>query len=430
MNDNTVNSSADVADVLDLHSSIGRGRRWIRRFLWIVFLSLAAIGLAQWKSNGKTSAVHYKTDAATHGSLIVTVTATGNLKPTDQVEVGSELSGIVQSVEVDYNDQVKVGQVLAKLDTTKLKAQMQQTSAALAAAKAQLLSAQATVVETRNELSRLTELRKMASKAISQHDLDAGQAALDRAKANEAQAKAAVSQSKAALDAQGTDLSKTEIRSPVKGVVLKRSIDPGQTVAAAFQAPVLFLLAEDLAKMELHVDVDEADVGEVKTGQEATFVVDAYPDRKFPARIRRVNYGSETTAGVVTYKTVLDVDNSDLTLRPGMTATATVTVQKIEDAILIPNTALRFTPPEEKKADSPGGSILSKILPHPPRPPAKTKTETNGAKKQPVVWTVRDNQLVSIPVTLGSTDGTMTVVLEGDVVPGMELVVDTVKVAQ
>ena len=346
--------------------------------------------------------------------------------------MGSELSGIAQTVEVDCNDHVEVGQVLARLDTTKFKAQIQQTKASLASAQAQVLSAQATVVETRNELSRLTELRKLTThKAVSQHDFDAAQAALDRATANEAQAKAAVSQSKAALEANETDLSKMVIRSPIKGVVLTRSIDPGQTVAASFQAPVLFLLAEDLTKMELRVDVDEADVGEVKAKQEATFTVDAYPNRKFPAKIRRVNYSSKTTDNVVTYETTLEVDNSDLTLRPGMTGTATITVQKVQDAVLVSNAALRFSPPEvEKKPQSSGGSIISKILPHPPSQPAKTKTETNGAKKQTVVWTLQKNQLVAIPVKLGLTDGSMTAVLSNCVAEGTELVVDMMKVTQ
>ncbi len=422
----------EVAAALKSHASRGWGWRLIRWTFFIALVVVAGGAYLQWKNNGKGAPpLLYKTESVQQGNLIVTVEATGNLEPTNQVDVGSELSGIVKTVEVDYNDHVTVGQVLARLDPTKLNTQIQQSQAALASAKAQVLSAQATVMETRNELKRLSDLYKInGNKAVSQHDLDTAQAALDRAQANEAQTKAAVSQAQASLDANRTDLGKLEIRSPINGVVLTRSIDPGQTVAASFQAPVLFTLAEDLTKMELHVDVDEADVGTVKEGQEATFTVDAYPDREFPARITRVNYGSETTENVVTYETVLDVDNTDLTLRPGMTGTARITVQKIENALLVSNAVLRFTPPEQPKPRAGGGSsIVSKILPRPPAPPAKTKIE-KGTKKQPLVWKLQDNQLVSIPVTLGPTDGKMTQILDGDAITsGTELVVDTLKVA-
>jgi HlyD family secretion protein len=397
----------------------------------LVLLGAVGIGLVQWKSAEKSPTIQYKTETVQQGNLVVTVEATGNLEPTNQVEVGSELSGIVKSVEVDYNDHVTVGQVLARLDTTKINAQIQQTQATLASAKAQVLAAQATVVETRNELKRLSDLYKInGNKAVSQHDLDTAQAALDRATATEAQMKASVSQAQATLETNQTDLRKLEIHSPINGVVLTRSIDPGQTVAASFQAPVLFKLAEDLGKMQLNVDVDEAEVGAVKAGQEATFTVDAYPDREFPARIRRVNYGSKTTDNVVTYETILDVDNADLTLRPGMTATAKITVQKIENALLVPNAVLRFTPPEQPKSQAgDGGSLVSKILPHPPAPPAKSKNEPTGAKKQPVVWKLQDNQLVSVPITTGPTDGKKTQILDGDAITsGTELVVDTMKV--
>jgi HlyD family secretion protein len=421
----------EITAALKSHASRGWGWRLMRWVFTIALLVVAGGALIQWKSNGEKPAIQYKTEPVHQGNLVVTVEATGNLEPTNQVEVGSELSGIVKSVEVDYNDQVTVGQVLARLDTTKINAQIQQTQAILASAKAQVLVAQATVVETRNHLTRLSDLYKInGNKGVSKQDLDTAQAALNRALANEAQMKAAVSQAQATLEANQTDLGKLEIRSPINGVVLTRSIDPGQTVAASFQAPVLFKLAEDLGKMQLNVDVDEAEVGSVKVGQAATFTVDAYPDREFPARIRRVNYGSKTTDNVVTYETILDVDNADLTLRPGMTATARITVQKIENALLVSNAVLRFSPPEQPKPQAGGGgSLVSKILPHPPAPPAKAKSEPKGTKKQPVVWKQQDNQLVSVPITVGATDGKMTQILDGDAITsGTELVVDTVKV--
>jgi HlyD family secretion protein len=194
-------------------------------------------------------------------------------------------------------------------------------------------------------LERLQYLSKISgNRAVSVHDLDAAKAALARARADEAAARASVDLARATLEVNETDLSKAVIYSPINGIVLTRSVEPGQTVAASFQAPVLFTLAEDLSMMELHVDVDEADVGQVQEGQRAVFTVDAYPDRSFPAHIRQVRYGSKTVDGVVTYETILVVDNSDLSLRPGMTATADIVVKEIENTILIPNAALRYKP--------------------------------------------------------------------------------------
>jgi len=190
----------------------------------------------------------------------------------------------------------------------------------------------------------------------------------------------------------------------------------------------LFTLAEDLTQMELHVDVDEADVGQVKEGQKATFTVDAYPDRTFLARIIQVRYGSQEVEGVITYETVLNVDNSDFSLRPGMTATADITVKEVENAILIPNAALRFSPPVKKKeASSKSGSVIGKLLPHRPRSPSKQREDVTADKRQQRVWTLQDGQLVAIAVTTGATDGIMTEVTSGDVEPGIALVVDTLR---
>ena len=202
-------------------------------------------------------------------------------------------------------------------------------------------------------------------KVPSQSELDAAEAAFESAKADAASAAAAVSQAQATLQANETDLYKSVIRSPINGVVLTRNIEPGQTVAASLQAPVLFTLAEDLAQMELHVNVDEADVGKVREGQKAVFNVSAYPNRNFEARITQARFASTTTSGVVTYETVLKVNNSDLSLRPGMTATADITVKKVDDAILVPSSALRFTPPVQQKANSATG-LVGALLPHPP----------------------------------------------------------------
>jgi HlyD family secretion protein len=197
-------------------------------------------------------------------------------------------------------------------------------------------------------------------------------------------------------------------------------------VAASFQAPLLFTLAEDLTQMELHVDVDEADVGQVKAEQTATFTVDAYPDRSFPAHITQVRFGSQEVDGVITYEAVLNVDNSDQFLRPGMTATADITVKQVEDALLVPTAALRFSPPAQRQVKrKTGGSLISQLMPRPPRPETTPREEVSTDKKQQQVWALRDGQPVAVPVSIGATDGIMTEVTGGGIEPGMTLIVDT-----
>lgn len=422
-----INSESDIAKTLEIDHSPGHGKR-LKRWFVIALLLVATVIAAMivWKTVDKSDKIQFKTQEVQRGNLTVIVTATGTLQPTNKVDVGSEFSGIIKSVEADYNDRVKVGQVLARLDTLKLEAQVTQSKAALESAKAKVLQAQATVSETRSKLAQLQRVWELSNKKVpSQSELDAAEAAFERAKADEASVKAAVSQAQATLEAIETDLSKTVIRSPINGIVLNRSVEPGQTVAASFQAPVLFILAEDLTQMELHVNVDEADVGKVQEGQKATFSVAGYPNRTFEARITQVRYGSSTTSGVVTYEAVLKVNNSDLSLRPGMTATADITVKKVENAILVPSTALRFSPPvqEEKK---PSAGLVASLLPRPPRPPSKQREEATANKKQQRVWTLREGQPLDIPVTIGSADGTMTEIVDGGIKPGMLLLVDIV----
>lgn len=420
------NEESDIAKTLEIDQSSGN-RKVPKRWLIAAILVAVAvvIALVFLKGSSSSDAVQYKTQEVQRGDLTVIVTATGTLQPTNKVDVGSELSGIIKTVEADYNGKVKVGQILTKLDTSKLEAQVTQSKAALESAKSKVLQAKATVSETRSKLAQLRRVKELSNNKVpSQAEIDAAEAAFERALADEASAKAAVSQSQATLDANQTDLSKAVIRSPINGIVLTRSVEPGQTVAASFTAPVLFTLAEDLTKMELHVNVDEADVGNIQEGQKATFSVAAYPNRIFEARIIQARYGSSTTSGVVTYETVLKVDNSDLLLRPGMTATADIIVKKIENAVLIPSAALRFTPPiqEEKK---PSTGLVGAILPRPPSSKTQQHEETTN-KKQQRVWMIRDKQLSAISVTIGSASAGMTEVVAGDIQPGMAVVVDTV----
>jgi HlyD family secretion protein len=419
------NSEPDIAKTLGLDQGTGRRRR-LKRWIVVILLVVAVVAAVMFVRRDKreAGATQFETEEAKKGNLVVLVTATGTLQPTNEVEVGSEISGIVKSVEADYNDKVKVGQVLAELDTSKLTAQETQLKAALDAAKAKVLQAKATLKETTSKLAQLDRVKELSKgKVPSQSDLDAAEAAFERAKADDASAAAAVAQAQATLEVTQTDIGKAVIRSPIDGVVLDRSVELGQTVAAAFQAPVLFTLAEDLTKMELHVDVDEADIGQVKEGQEATFDVDAYPDRTFKATITQIRYGSKTVEGVVTYETLLRVDNSDLSLRPGMTATADITVKKVEDAVLVPSAALRFVPPApaEKR---PSRGLLGAMLPRPPMRESKPPENGNDKNRQQKVWILKDGQPVAVPVTIGATDGIMAEVTSGNVTPGTAVIID------
>ncbi len=400
---------------------------------WLIAAILAAvavvIGAVAWQGSNSSASVQYKTQEVQQGELTVLVTATGTLEATNQVDVSSELSGIIKTVEADYNSKVKVGQPLAKLDTTKLEAQVTQSKAALEAASAKVLQAQATVRETRSKLAQLRRVKELSNNRVpSQTEMDAAEAAHERALADVASTRAAVSQAQATLDANLTDLSKLVIRSPVNGIVLTRSVEPGQTVAATLNPPVLFTLAEDLTKMELIVNVDEADVGHIQEGQRAVFSVAAYPNRTFEAWIVQARFGSTTTSGVVTYETVLKVDNTDLALRPGMTATADITVKKIENAVLVPSAALRFTPPVQEEEQTSTG-LLARILPRPPRSRTVPR-EHSGSRKEQRVWTLRDGQPLAIPVTIGATNGSLTEIVGGELQPGMAVVVDTVSAVE
>ena len=423
-------SESDIAKTLDLDRAASRGRRLKRWLIIILLVVVVVVVVVMRRGSGNSATPQFETQEAQKGNLVVLVTATGTLQPTNKVDVGSEISGIVKSVEADYNGKVKVGQVLARIDTSKLEAQATQSKAALESAKAKVLQVKATLSETSSKLAQYQRVRELSQgKVPSQSEFDAAQAAFERAKADEASAAAAVAQAQATLEANQTDIAKAVIRSPINGIVLTRSVELGQTVAAAFQAPVLFTLAEDLTQMELRVDVDEADVGQVKEGQDATFDVDAYADRTFNARITQTRYGSKTVDGVVTYETVLKVDNSDLCLRPGMTATADITVKKVEGAVLVPSAALRFTPPvlaDTTKKSSRG--LLGAMLPRPPMGQPKPQEKGAGNGKQQKVWTLKEGQPVAVPVTVGATNGIMTEVLTGDVQPGTVLVVDVAAV--
>lgn len=387
-------------------------RRWWQRPQWwagaVVLLALGG-GVYYWQ--GQTSAQGgpvYVTEALRRGNLTLTVAANGTVQPTRMVNIGSELSGTVREVLVDVNDRVTKGQVLVVLDTAKLQDQVTSAKAGLAAAQAQLAQAVATLQEAQANLTRLEEVARLSGgKVPSATELDTGRASVERAVATRHSAQAAVAQAQATLATNETNLSKASIRSPINGVVLSRTVEPGNAVAASLQAVTLMSIAEDLTKLRLEVSVDEADVGAVKVGQTASFTVSAYPSRQYPADITRVAFGSTKTDNVVTYTTTLNVSNPDLSLRPGMTASATIVATERQNVWVVPNSALRFNPQTGAKNTN-SKSVLSRMMPGPP-PSGTAKTakvdERPGARQ---LWVLKDSQPQPLPVTTGITDGRMT----------------------
>lgn len=395
-----------------------------RRWLWAAGgTALLLASLLLFAGGGNGPAGQYLSEEAALGNLLVTASASGTLQPTKSVDVGSELSGTLASVLVQENDVVKKGQLLAQLDTAKLQDAVDKSQAALAAAEASVAQTTATVAEASAALARMRQVAELSGgKVPAKTELETAEAVQQRAVANAASARAEVVQAKATLKTDQTNLGKATIRSPVDGVVLTRKVEPGQTVAAQMTTPVLFVLAEDLAKMELQVKVDEADVGNVKNGQKATFTVAAWPGRKFPASIQRVGLGSTTTDNVVTYKTILQVGNDDLALRPGMTATASIVTASREQVLLVPNAALRFTPPT-LAGPAASRSLVARLMPGPP-PQAPKNRPAATPVGAPQVWVLGDNGPQAVAVKTGVSNGRHTEILGGELRAGMAVITE------
>jgi HlyD family secretion protein len=400
----------------------GGARKWPRRVISWLLVALVAVvaGLSVWFWSSGEPAVTYVSQPAKRGDLTVIVSATGSVQPTNKVDVSSELSGTVRRVLVDYNSPVTEGQVLAELDTDKLTASVESSQAKLNAALAAVAEAEATVTEAAALLGRAKTLSDR--QVASPQDYETAKATSDRAVAAHESAVAQVEVARADLRLNQTNLDKARILSPISGIVLSRDVDPGQTVAASLEAPVLFTIAEDLREMELQVDVDEADVGQIRVGQKATFTVDAYADKSFPADIRDIRFAPETVQGVVTYKAILNVDNAELLLRPGMTATADIVVQQVSDALLVPNAALRFSPAAASAEDQSIG-LLQRIIPRMrPRQQARRPQPTGP---EHTLFVLRDGEPASIPVVTGATDGNSTEIREGELNPGDAVIIDS-----
>jgi len=403
--------------------TLGLDRAGRPRFNWLAYSIVAvivAVGAWYWLTRADAErGVEFVTAEATVGGFVVTVDATGTVEPTNLVEISSELSGTLDEVNVDFNDTVEVGTVLATLDTTQLEAQLAVSKAQLDAAEARIAMVQAGLDDA---TQKFEAARSLEARGITPRQAFFTQeAAYNRARAELESALADKALSEANLDLQQAILDKACICSPIHGIVLDRAADPGQIVASSLSAPILFTVAEDLSQMELQVDIDEADIGRIAVDNEGTFTVDAYNERRFPATVTEVRFAPQTVEGVVTYKAILTVDNSELLLRPGMTATAEIAVAEVDDALIVPNAALRYAPPRdpgETQTDDDRSGLLGMLVPDRPEERAEGDVRT--------VWVMRDGQPEEVPVVTGDSDGSVTEVVDGALRSGDLVITDRV----
>jgi HlyD family secretion protein len=401
----TTKRAADPAVVAVLQTS--RKKSKTKRVLLILLVVLVAAatayGVHRWRTRAKSPG--YELSEVRQGDLRLVVTATGTLEAKKTVEIGAEVTGRVTRVAVDYNDIVKKGQELATIDPEQLRASTEQSRAELSAARATVLEARATATETALAAARAEEQSKRG--LISPQQLETARATAARAEAALSSAEARTLLSRASLGLASTRLEKTKIVSPIDGIVLSRAVEPGQTVTAGFQTPIMFKLAEDLSQMRLATAVDEADIGRVRAGLIATFTVDAYPDREFSSRVLSVRNEPKVSQNVVTYQAVLEVDNTERLLRPGMTATASVVSETLKSVVLVSSEAFRFIPPER-----PG---KKKLPPAPTNPRERRVFVLEGEQPKPII------------VKIGASDGNVTVVESGNLAPGTKVILDVIE---
>jgi HlyD family secretion protein len=418
-------SRAEIEAALHLTPSRRRGR-WFRRLL--ILAVLAAAGAGAWyyfaTRSAQSTRINYDTVPAAMTDVTVTVTATGTIQPVNHVEVSSEASGVVRAVNVAENESVTAGQVLAVLDTTRLEAQKQKALASQAASEARLASAKANLTNSETLLARQATLRKRG--LSPEQDFEAATMALAQAKASVNVAAADVESAKADVAVITTDIARAQILSPINGVILKRSVEVGQTVAASLSAPTLFSIAEDLKQVQLEAAVDEADMGTVKEGQPAVFTVDAFRGRSFPAQISRISYASQTVDGVVTYNAVLSANNDDLGLRPGMTATAKITVESAKNVLTVPTAAFTYAPPREEKSKS--YKITDLFMPRMPRMGQQRQVVSPDGSRD--LYVLVDGKPVKRSVKAGASDGSKTVITSGDLKDGEAVIVAQKATAQ
>ena len=398
---------ANVEVALGLDAD-GRAAPRRRRWPYLALAAAAALGAGAWLWFGQSEpAVRYAAQPVTRGDLVVEVSATGTLQPLTQVEISSELSGVVRSVAVDENQRVQSGQVLAQLDTTRIVAQVERAEANVKAAAARVTDAGITLRETEQAYQRAEQLAGRGM--VANQALETAEAARDRAASAVATAEANLAVAEADLKLQQAELAKSTIYTPIDGIVLTRSVNPGQTVAASMSAPILFVIAENLETMQLNAAIDEADIGAVEKGQPARFTVDAFPARRFDAAISDISYASVTTEGVVTYQARLSVDNRELLLRPGMTATVNVVTREAGDVLLVPSAAFRFTPPQMQQTSF---SIRDIFM---PRFPGRGGSRPGGNARDGgrTLYVLENGIPDRRSVEVGATSGDLTEVVSG-----------------
>jgi HlyD family secretion protein len=407
---------------------------WLASQKFCGVLLLLATGFGCRSSKPK---IQWETAAVDRGRVVARVTATGTLSALVTVQVGSQVSGRIQQLLVDYNSPVKKGQLIAKIDPQLFEASMEQARANFAAAEGNLLKAKVQAEQADIDFKRQANLSER--KLIAPADYDTAKSNLAAAKAQIAVNQGNLQQAKAALNQARVNLAYTSIISPTDGVVISRSVDVGQTVAASLQAPTLFVIAEDLRKMQVDTSVAEADIGKLTAGMEASFIVDAFPGDRFKGKVRQIRNAAQTVQNVVTYDAVIDVDNAELKLRPGMTANVTFVFASRDNVLRVPNAALRFRPSPEvlsalnlgdKRARSsdegsvagpdtatgkPGGTRGG-------QPGAAGKPD--GASDQKSVWILEQGMPKQLRIKIGATDGTKTEVVEGPVAEGELVLTD------
>ncbi len=379
-----------------------------RRRLWSVVALLAAaaavVAAEAWRASHAAVAVHYVTSPVTRGSVTRGVTASGSVNPVNTIQVGSYVSGVIQELYCDYNTVVRKGQPCAKIDPRPYQSTVDQDRANLSNAKAQLAKDRTNLTYAKLTYDRTVGLR--AGGIVSQDALDSAKSAYDQATAQIDLDDSTIQQRQAALDAAEVNLSYTTITSPVNGTVVSRNVTVGQTVAASFQTPTLFLIATDLTKMQVDANVSESDIGGIRTGAGASFTVEAFPEHVFDGEVTEVRQAPQTVQNVVTYDVVISVPNADLLLKPGMTATASIVVDDRDNVLRVPDQALRYTP---------GGVAAASG-----RVAGPSSESRAGASKQ--VWVVRDGRPAAVPVTIGLDDDTYAEVTAGDLKPGDQVI--------
>ncbi len=377
-----------------------RGRRWMLGGL-VLLLLLGAAGFGLWYARSAPN-VRYTSAPVTRGTVARTVVATGTVNPVLTIIVGTYVSGVIQQLSCDYNTEVKRGQVCAKIDPRPYQTVVDQSRANLEVAKAQLEKDNANLAYAKVNFDRTQRLAK--TNAIAQDVADLARNAYNQAKAQIALDQATIDQRQAQLEAAEVNLGYTDIVSPVDGTVVSRNVTMGQTVAASFQTPTLFLIATDLTKMQVDTNVSESDIGGIKVGDKASFTVDAFPKRTFNGSVSQVRQSPQTVQNVVTFDVVVSVDNEDLALKPGMTASTRIVVGERDDVVRVPNQALRYVP----------GGLAG----------AMAGVGTPGTQpEQPRVWILRDGEPTAVAVTTGLDDDNYTEILEGDLKEGDRVVV-------